>query len=152
MKEAPLIVRVVLAENWLQALRDLWAETFGRIAGRADMMMVHIKWPARRLLAAHLQNNASRKATMKNSRPLGLASHLGRTRPLTLRPPGPCLERWPRPSRPTPPCLRTGFARTVAGCRYFISNPNDEIIVQDVIAAARVSGGRTSKSNTGPIL
>ena len=50
MREVPLIVRVVLAENWLAAYRILFVATFGRLSADRAEMMTYIKWPERRRL------------------------------------------------------------------------------------------------------
>ena len=48
MSDRPLIVRVVIAGDWMEAFRLAWTTTFGLIAADHAPPMQYLKWPARR--------------------------------------------------------------------------------------------------------
>jgi hypothetical protein len=54
----PLIVRVVLAKDWLEAYRAIFRETFGRAATGHEMPMQRIRWPEHRRLCLEVSDDA----------------------------------------------------------------------------------------------
>ena len=141
MTEKPLIFGVVGAENWLQAFEVLWADTFGRIAGRADMMMARIKWLERRPLCRALAEQCIEERDDEELAAAWFCLAIGPSEASDLEAAKPVLKALAKAIVADPGLLDDKvFARAVAGWRYFVNNPDDEIIVQDVIEAAPVCG------------
>lgn len=137
MIQMPIIVRIVLAKDWLDALKTLWIATFGRIAANRADMMTYIKWPERQRLCRAFAEQCIEDC---NDEELAIAWHC-----LAEDPAGPELYRLIFRALASaivadPALLDDGtFAEAVAGWRFLANNP-ESIHEQDSIAAARARG------------
>lgn len=152
MKDAPIIMPVVMARDWQDAFRILWIATFGRTAAPCAGWMTYIKWPERRRLCRGFATQC-----IEESNDLELAAAWA------------CVGIGPNDAS-DPDCYRpifSGLAKAVisdpsqlddrtfvaaiAGWRYLVNNP-DEVVEKDLIAAAARGRGAEGAIDTSEML
>lgn len=137
MTETPIIVRIVLAKDWLDAFKMLWIATFGRIATDRGDMMTYIKWPERRRLCRAFAEQCIDEC---NDEELAIAWNC-----LADDPAGPEVYRLIFGALAAAIVANSAlldnvaFVEAVEGWRFLGNNP-ESVREQDLIAAARGRG------------